>query len=131
MSQESNVYGYIKFDRRFENSQTHNTQCVKNLPLEGDDRLLWQGMFNLSMRTDSNSGLIHFAAAYNGVEYEWDHWIAQFQKMLSKMHWDNATVHLETLLSGNHVFNWEYEELNTGNCSANVRCEWVRESVFA
>jgi len=130
MNHESNVYGYIQYDQRSANSECNQT-CVANLPTEPDDRLLWRGMFNISTRTDTGSGLIHFAACYDGIEYEWEHWLSQFQQLLQRMRWENATVHLETLFSGNHTFNWENEEgLTTESSLGKVRCEWTRESSF-
>lgn len=133
MSYESCVYGYIKFDRRFDNSQNHNEKCLSVLPQFCEDVLLWQGMFHLVGRHDSNSCLINFAASYDGVEYEWNHWVQQFQQMLGRMHWDNATVHLETAMSGSHVFNWDYEDVVAadGSLNGSVRCEWTRESLIA
>lgn len=133
MSFESCVYGYIKFDRRFDNSQTHNQHCLSALPQFSEDVLLWQGMFHLALRHDSNSCMIHFAATYDGVEYEWERWVSQFQSMLASMHWDHATVHLETAHSGSHVFSWEYEDIadSDGGFTGNIRCEWTRESAFS
>lgn len=133
MSYESSVYGFIRFDRRFDNSNNHNWQCLQQLPEKSDDVLLWRGMFNLSMRHDANTGLIHFAAAYIGVEYEWQHWLSLFQTLLGRMYWDDATVHLETEFSGKHVFTWEYDDISSNGLGIQpaVRCEWIRESSVA
>lgn len=132
MSQESNVYGYIQFDKISDDEASSNASCVSQLPELPDDRLLWRGMFNLSSRSDTHSGLIHFAACYDGIEYEWEHWISQFQQLLQKMRWETATVHLETLFSGNHTFNWENDAaFENSAADAKVRCQWTRESSFA
>lgn len=131
MSQDSNVYGYIQFDKRCHEAMRSNLQCVNSLPEAPEDRLLWRGMFNMSVRPDTSSGLIHFAACYDGIEYEWEYWISQFQRMLQSMSWDSATVHLETLFSGSHTFNWENEDdVNASLGQHQVRCQWTRESSF-
>jgi len=130
---ESNVYGYIQFDRAVGQAYEMNRECVAQLPESEDDRLLWRGMFNISLRRDTQFGLIHFAASYDGIEYEWEYWISQFQRVLQHMNWDTATVHLETLYSGKHTFNWENDPAaDLPDPSAmQVRCQWTRESSFA
>lgn len=132
MGIESNVYGFIQFDRHDSDAHEVNLRCVNELPDSDEDRLLWRGMFNVSVRRDCAQGLIHFAASYDGIEYEWDYWIGQFQSILKSLQWDTATVHLDTLCSGKHTFNWEKDEsCNEASFSApQVRCQWTRESSF-
>ncbi len=74
--------------------------------------------------------VLHFGASYQGIEYEWQHWLSQFESLLAKMYWVSVVVHLETELSGVHSFCWEStgDYHHPGAAVTNVRCEWVHES---
>ena len=67
--------------------------------------------------------------SYRAVEYEWEHWIAKFERLLKRMYWVSAVVHLETELAGFHTFLWDsaddYHE--PSDEPLRVRCEWSRE----
>ena len=67
------------------------------------------------------------------VEYEWEHWLKQFETLLKGMYWVNATVHLETELSGKHTFHWQADSGSHAPSDAELRmsCEWEREASFA
>jgi len=80
---------------------------------------------DLELSTD----VMHFGASYRGVEHEWQYWLEQFEKLLRKMYWVSATVHLETELSGLHSFVFETDgAAHRPNESAiNIRCEWARD----
>lgn len=142
--QESVVYGVIRhipsvdeFSARLH--RRANWSAVQNLPLGVDDEwsLLCREMFSMPGE-DVFSGtyqtqLIHFAASYKAVEYEWENWLKQFEALLKSMYWVNATVHLETELSGKHTFHWQAEHGTHAPSDAELRmsCEWEREAGFA
>lgn len=136
MQEESVVYGCIK-DTIYEQSVSHrihtNRQALLTLPAAEDWPLLSREMFSATDHAadvDIHTEVVHFGASYQGIEYEWQLWMAQFENLLRKMYWVSATVHLETEISGNHSFVWvardEYHE--PGNDDIQVRCEWVHES---
>lgn len=137
MDQESIVYGCIKDvppeladDQRLQ----INRDAIMSLSLAEDWPFLCQEMFSVpglhkaaSLRYQTE--VIHFGASYKAVEYEWEAWIAEFEKLLSQMYWVSATVHLETELSGKHTFIWETHEAChvPGSGNVKVRCEWSHE----
>lgn len=137
LDQESIVYGCIRdvppyrvADERLQN----NRDAILQLPPAEDWPFLCQEMFSLPGKQQDSSlryqtEVIHFGASYKAVEYEWDQWIAHFEKLLSQMYWVSATVHLETELSGKHTFVWEAHEAChvPGSGNVKVKCEWSHE----
>lgn len=73
--------------------------------------------------------VIHFAASYRAVEYEWGLWVEQFEALLTRLYWSTAVVHLETELNGLHTFRWECEQglHSPREGGLRVRCAWERE----
>lgn len=140
--QESIVYGVIRCqpstDYLYSNTQRRaNWLAVQNLPLGVEDEwsLLAREMF--SMPGDNlfagtyQTELIHFAASYRAVEYEWEQWLAQFESLLKSMYWVSATVHLETELSGKHTFSWHSEQGHQpSDADLRTNCQWEREACF-
>lgn len=141
--QESIVYGVIRYVPAADpfSARVHrrtNWSAIQSLPLGVDDEwpLLCREMFSMP-GDDVFSGtyqtqLIHFAASYKAVEYEWEQWLRQFEALLKSMYWVSATVHLETELSGKHTFNWNAEHGHSPSDSdLRMSCEWEREAGFA
>lgn len=95
--------------------------------------LLGREMFAASQPLDQlmpTSQVIHFAASYRSVEYEWDAWVRQFEDLLKRLYWSTAVVHLEAESHGSHRFSWQSEsyELLTPEEQLRMRCIWERES---
>jgi hypothetical protein len=141
--QESIVYGVIRHipsteDLAARRERRTNWGAIQTLPvgLDDDFSLLKREMFSIS-GDDIFSGayqtqIIHFAASYRAVEYEWENWLRQFESLLKAMHWVSATVHLETELSGKHTFNWQAEHGHQpSDAELRMSCEWEREGAFA
>jgi len=131
---ESLVYGCIinanALDHDF---RAVNRQAMTSLPGADEWPFLAKEMFALPEKTGfGTSEVLHFGASYRGIEYEWQSWLADFEKLLGKMYWVSAKVHLETVLSGVHTFTWEtsgsWHEPGSGDMQ--VHCEWSREEVF-
>lgn len=141
--QESIVYGVIRHMPSADpfTSRLHrrtNWSAIQSLPIGVDDEwpLLCREMFSMP-GDDLFSGtyqtqLIHFAASYKAVEYEWENWLRQFEALLKSMYWVSATVHLETELSGKHTFSWEsLQGHSPSDAELRMNCEWEREANFA
>jgi hypothetical protein len=141
--QESIVYGVIRHvpstqDLAARRERRSNWAAIQTLPLGIDDdwSLLKREMFSMA-GDDIFSGayqtqVIHFAASYRAVEYEWEAWLRQFESLLKSMYWVSATVHLETELSGRHTFNWQAEQGHEpSDTELRMSCEWEREASFA
>lgn len=144
MDQESIVYGIIKDvamspETDAQKRRMVNSSSLLDLPQTFDalSPFLCGDMFTLP-GMDIFSGtyhtqVIHFAASYRAVEYEWEVWMQKFEELLGQMYWVSATVHLETELSGKHTFHWEptgrgCHVPNSGDIR--VKCEWEREAAF-
>lgn len=138
MFTESVVYGCIRdwpmqdFDQQ-QLRVSHNRQVLARLPHVETWSLLSQEMFSVSERPDQLSPtgpVIHFAASYRSVEYEWDTWVQQFEALLKRLYWSTAMVHLEAENHGSHRFSWQSEsfELMTLEEQLRMRCTWERES---
>lgn len=136
MDQESIVYGCIKYfpagnEQLYKHHYQHNCNVLKALPGSEGWPLISKDMFTLpdvvSMYDETQ--VIALGASYRGIEYEWEQWISSFEALLKKMYWVDATVHLETELSGQHRFSWEAgascHEPSASPLS--VRCEWEHE----
>ncbi|MYM62108.1 hypothetical protein [Pseudomaricurvus sp. HS19] len=136
MDQESIVYGCIK-DVAFREGDAvrrrANREAMLSLPHADEWPFLSQEMFAIPRievdQSNYQTEVMHFGASYQAVEYEWEQWIEQFERLLSRMYWVSATVHLETELSGTHTFTWEssgnWHEPGSGDMQ--IRCEWSHE----
>lgn len=140
MNQESVVYGCITdmlIGHSVDEAQMHrqqNREAMLSLPSIEEWPLLSREMFSMPVQVmaldESQTDVMHFGSSYKAVEYEWEHWLVGFERMLKNMYWVSATVHLETELSGRHTFTWEsqdsFHEPSTDDLA--VRCEWSREA---
>ena len=141
MDQESIVYGVIRdvpSNSRHELAKYRLTNCNAILELGEMDMqpALLTSMFSLPS-DDLLSGtyqtqVIHFAASYRAVEYEWERWMQKFEQLLTQMYWVSATVHLETELNGKHTFSWDAAGSHhcPGELALNVQCEWEHDVSF-
>ncbi|ODS23289.1 hypothetical protein AB835_09720 [Candidatus Endobugula sertula] len=138
MNQESVVYGYIKSPNSLMNSQTINCHAINrkaliSLPTLDSNAFLSRDIFSVpslvSYDDSLPSSIIHFGNTYNGIEYEWGHWVEKFESLLQQMYWDFVVVHLETELSGVHTFTWDSGAADhvPGKAPLNIRCEWQHE----
>lgn len=137
MDSEAVVYGCIRLpaspDRLAQQRRCmHNRRALRQLPLADSGALLSRELFAVSgddEHGETRSQLIHFGLADTGVEYEWSHWIRQFEALLQQMYWATAVVHLDTETAGRHSFAWQAldECHRPGDAPLTVRCEWARE----
>ncbi len=133
--QESVVYGCIKDVVTGDIQQRHhaNRDAILALPDAEGWPVVNRDMFavpTLQLVADGqHTQVMHFGASYLGIEYEWTHWLEQFENLLRKMYWVAATVHLETELSGTHSFMWEANGSyhSPGDGDIQIRCEWTHE----
>lgn len=138
---ESVVYGFI---RDYQSPLTEfgedlrlssNLKAIGALPSPLSFSLIHREMFTCPRKHNSynetSSYVIHFGASYLGIEYEWKHWMQQFENLLNKMYWTQATVHMETDYSGNHIFQWTSpgEDHQPGELIQSTDLEWIREAV--
>lgn len=140
MYSESVVYGCIRDwpVQTIDQQQLRgrfNRQVLAALPPADSWALLHQDMFSVSCPPDQltpTSQVIHFAATYRSVEYEWDAWVRQFEALLKRLYWSSAVVHLEAESHGSHRFSWQSEsfELLTPEEQLRMRCVWERESSY-
>ncbi len=114
MDNESIVYGCIKHlpfgdERQRKASCFHNRRALRALPEADEWPFLSQDMFAIAGDPGAGGGfqtqVIHFGMSYRAVEYEWEHWIAKFERLLKRMYWVSAVVHLETEFAGFHTFS--------------------------
>jgi len=138
LDQESIVYGIIKDiplsdDMAMMKARLANCDAILDLDENDDFPYLTSSLFSIPpddlYQGTYHTQVIHFAASYRAVEYEWDRWIKKFEALLKRMYWVSATVHLETELSGKHTFHWEapgsYHQ--PSDTDLQVRCEWEHE----
>lgn len=138
MERESIVYGCIRDlpfgdDNECRLRRLQNQRVINRLPDQDDWPFLSREMFastgDQPVFGTYQTQVIHFGASYAAVEYEWELWMQKFEELLRKMYWVSATVHLETELSGNHIFQWDSKTdfHNPDNPEMSVRCEWNYE----
>lgn len=135
MQEESVVYGCIK-DTVYEQDVAARVQvnrsALESLPAAEDWPLLCREMFATTRHAtdiDLHTEVVHFGASYNGIEYEWQLWLEQFEGLLQKMYWVSVSVQLETEMSGTHSFTWyttdEFHQ--PGSSDIQLRCEWLHD----
>ena len=141
MDQETLVYGVIRTvagGNRMEDlaMRQANRNAILALGSTDDFPYLTQDMFHLPtpypVQGTYMTPLLQFAASYQAVEYEWQHWVEKFERLLVALYWRSATVYLETELSGKHVFSWHSEgDFHVpGSQAMQVNCEWEHELGF-
>ena len=139
MNQESVVYGCIKdtADGGMDERRQVNKDALEALPAAEFWPVISREMFSMSHSLADNvdeialhTQVTHFGASYNGIEYEWQHWLEQFEALLRQMYWVSATVHLETEISGTHSFVWHTDtgEHKPGAEDIKIRCEWIHDA---
>jgi len=113
MGHQSNVYGVIDCfkGRRGEiDADDLNQSALAALPERDDWPFLVRAMFATAssehVTIDYTYRSIHFAASYKEVEFEWADWLAKFERFLAKVDGMAARVHLETVLVGDHRYEW-------------------------
>lgn len=141
MYSESIVYGCIRewpMQDAAEQAEraAHNLSVLNRLPAAQAWSLLSSEMFSCHLPVDQVTPVtqvIHFAASYRSVEYEWTAWVKQFETLLKQLYWSSAVVHLDTAANGVHTFRWQSEsfELLTPEEQLRMRCVWERESSLA
>lgn len=135
MNQESVVYGCIKdsADNGVAERRQVNKAALSSLPAAESWPIISREMFSTPETQDEislHTHVTHFGASYQGIEYEWKHWLEQFENLLRKMYWVSATVHLETEMSGTHSFIWHTDkgEHQPGVNDIKIRCEWIHDA---
>lgn len=139
---ETNVFGVIRDQVVLapsvdtQHRLQSNREVLLRLPEFNACTLLFRDMFSIPSGSINAGGYysanMHFGAPYEGVEYEWEHWLEAFEEMLTAMYWVSAVVHLETPLSGTHTHIWETSEPfhQPGSREFEMRCEWTKEQGF-
>lgn len=59
--------------------------------------------------------VIVIGASYKSVEQEWDEWLDKFETILNQLYWTSATIHLDTELQGQHIYEWTIDADQTDN----------------
>jgi hypothetical protein len=54
--------------------------------------------------------LIHFGATFKAIEWSWDEWLVKFEKLLVRLFWRNAYLHLKTELVG--CYDYHYKSMD-------------------
>ena len=139
MEQESIVYGCIKDAITYQDDRLRrrtNRQAMLSLPNADEWPYLSQEMFSIP-RIEVSADLyqtevMHFGASYKAIEYEWSQWMENFERLLNRMYWVSAVVHLETELTGTHTFTWEsrVDSHQPGAGIQKVNCQWMQEKAF-
>ncbi|TWI55703.1 hypothetical protein IQ22_01636 [Pseudomonas duriflava] len=136
MDSESIVYGCIRdwpssdsMERRMRRALNRR---VLNSLTGGAWPFLGKEMFSQCEQVGAGlyrTQVIHFGASYDGVEYEWTLWVAEFEALLKRLYWASAVVHLDTGLNGCHTFRWESENgfHSPQEDNLHARCAWERE----
>lgn len=138
LTSESIVYGCITDTSDLIDAQRreHNRNALAHLPAAEHFQFLNREMFAVpdfqQPKGNFLTEVVHFGSSYEGVEYEWDTWVAQFESLLTQMYWTSAVVHLETELRGTHSFVWtpdgDFHKPGDGNIR--VQCEWTHEASY-
>ncbi|HHJ4328656.1 TPA: hypothetical protein ACQJWO_005991, partial [Klebsiella pneumoniae] len=96
MESESIVYGCIRdwpatdplTDRMRRASNWRVLQAL-------DGPFLCRGMFSACAAGSEGlyqSQVLHFGASYRTVEYEWNLWVRDFERLLQQLYWSGAVV---------------------------------------
>ena len=110
----------------------HNRLHLLELPSFSRELLIYREMFNvLPQAAEQQPGVsfIHFGVGSEGLEYEWNQWLFEFESLLRNLIWTKATVHLESDMRGVHVIQWDCQD-NVhlpGESFSEARCSWSRD----
>ncbi len=129
------VYGYIQEHPNLDkNLKKQNKLILKNLPFCKDDKWppLSKEMFHIvdgpkPLYVSYWGRIITIGASLKGVEYEWEEWLNKFEKMLSRIYWIAANVHIETEWYGLLNYNWKNDSpsFKSNNAILNTKDKWT------
>lgn len=110
MGHSTNVYGIISnlVGPQKDTVWTKNMEIINSLPYEDCEYpCISSRMFSKDFQPGWEERVIHFAANYKNLEFEYlQEWVSKFEGLLSRMMWLYATAHIETDISGRYRIDW-------------------------
>lgn len=96
--------------RREELART-NEEALRSLPEEDRYPPLTRNMFALTATDYPQPGfykyqMIHFGASLKEDGEEWDVWLKKFERLLARLEWDKAELHLSLEVRGRFDYTW-------------------------
>jgi hypothetical protein len=122
MGHQTLVYGVIEVFPATSNrpdADSRTDSALQALPETDDWPFLVRSMFSATSSEHVSVAymyrVIHFGASLKAVEWEWNEWLAKFERLLSMLDGVAATVHLQTELVGDHIYEWHRKAGNVGS----------------
>lgn len=119
MGTQSTVYGRITVDKDFDKVKTY----FKSIQPDNSFPFITPEMFNVGSTSTPlfyDELIITFGATYKAVEDCWADFIVKFERILEKIEFVTAVIHLETEFMGTYCFFWKYKMPND-NFSSDYR----------
>lgn len=136
MGHATNLYGIISnpVGPQKDLIWAENLKVINSLPDE-DHEFPWisNRMFSKEFQPGWDERHIHFAANYKNLESDLRRWVDKFERLLSKLMWLSATVHIETFHTGEFEVNWNIHEDNLKEWSRHdwlPTTKWVSEGLI-
>ncbi len=115
MSHESIIHGYIDGatwrSESYRLLQHRNLEVLAALPEEDEWPSLARGMFSAPetepLRGTHRAQVIHFGGSFKYLESEHiGEWIVKFERLLARLSWFVAEVHIDVEIYGRYDFEW-------------------------
>ena len=119
MSELMTLYGCIKgaFGSRqdFYGLYKKNKVIIDNLPETDDLPPLTRNIFTVPLDYSTPEGkpgfyrvqMIHFGASFNNLSNLWNQWLEKFERLLKRLYWYEANIHLDVELYGSYHYIWK------------------------
>lgn len=115
MGRITTLHGYIQEHPRLDKKlKKHNKSILNNLSFSKDDRWppLTKEMFHIVDGPKPTyisyfGRIITIGASVKGIESEWEEWLNKFENLLTRIHWIEAKIMIETEWFGLLSYHWK------------------------
>ena len=114
MGHITSLHGFIQEFPDWKNKyRTHNNRVLEKLPNTSEYPPLNKGMFHVPKGIEQAEQIAYwgrmivFGGSFKGMDAFWEEWLEKFEKLLCRLIWTEAQVHIITEWYPEEVCKWK------------------------